>query len=128
MDEEERDALIARMRSVGTLSEMDAAMEEARGWLRGHPGDDRVAAAMQCLEEREERLRDPESAQGWSGVVAAAIVGLVVGAAVYMFSGSLAYSVVAALFIGVEFGFWGWGLAVTMFEKVRRNRSDRSGG
>ena len=42
-------------------------MDEAREWLRTHPGEDRVAAAMQRLEEREERLTNPDSAPNWSG-------------------------------------------------------------
>jgi hypothetical protein len=97
-------------------------LEEARDWLREHPGDDRVASAMQRLEESEERLRDPGGEFGWRTAAAAAVAGLLIGAAVYWISGNWVFSVSAALFVGVELCFLSWGIASGML-RTRRNRS-----
>lgn len=122
MSDEGRDELISRMQRARTPPAANAALEEARDWLREHPGDDRVASAMQRLEERGEGLRDPDGEWGWRAAVAAVVAGLLIGAAVYWISGNWTYAVAAALFIGAELGFWGWGVASGML-RTRRNRS-----
>lgn len=122
MSDEGRDELISRMQSARTPPAANAALEEARDWLREHPGDDRVASAMQRLEESEERLRDPGGEFGWRAAAAAAVAGLLIGAAVYWISGNWMFSVSAALFVGVELCFLSWGIASGML-RTRRNRS-----
>ena len=125
MSDEEREALIASMQFAGAPSEVEVDMDAARRWLQQHPGDDRVAAAMQRLEEREERLSDAGNEPGRQAAVATVVAGLIFGAAVYLVSGSRAYSMAAALFIGVELGFWGWGVATSALRRTRRNRTGR---
>lgn len=124
MSGEEQEALISRMQSASTSAEASTMLEEANDWLREHPGDDRVAAAMQRLEERDEELRDPDGEFGWRAVAAAVVAGLVLGAAVYWISGNWLFSVSVALFVGVELCFFSWGFA----SGVLRTRRNRSGG
>lgn len=122
MSDEDREALISRMQSARTHAEASAVLEEARDWLREHPGDHGIAAAMQRLEESEERLRDPDGEWGWRAAVVAAVAGLLIGVAVYWISGNWLFSVSAALFVGVELCFLSWGFASGML-RTRRNRS-----
>ncbi|CAA9449971.1 MAG: hypothetical protein AVDCRST_MAG37-2222 [uncultured Rubrobacteraceae bacterium] len=58
--DEERRVLIDRMLRARTDREVDAASEAADDWLKTHPGDIRVMAAHERLDERGDRVRDPE--------------------------------------------------------------------
>ncbi len=117
---------MARMQSAGTLSETDEALEEARLWLRKHPGDDRVAAAMQRLEERDERLRDPEAAAGWRGVAAAGVLFSVAAVAIfgalYALTGRWTVSIFVGGVVGLEITWWSREIVMAYAEGRRRNR------
>lgn len=125
MSGEEREALMARMRSAATLSEVDAALEEARTWLRDHPGDDQVTAAMQRLEERGEQLRDPEKTPNWASLVVFVVVAVAVWAVVYVLSGGWALSVLAGVVLGMEVAWWTWETTLAFVENARRSRRGR---
>lgn len=60
MRDEERRALIDRMLGARNESEMEAAEEAADEWLKDNPCDIRVIAAHERLDEKGERVRDPE--------------------------------------------------------------------
>lgn len=129
MSDEEREALVARMQSATTLSEAEAEMDEAREWLRSHPGDDRVAAAMQRLEERKERLRDPRSAPDWRGVAFSVTVFAVSAVAtsglIYVLSGRLALSVIAGVVLSLEATWLLAGVVPDLLSGIIRNRNGR---
>lgn len=54
---------MARMNEYTALSEIGAVMDDALDWLRSYPGDDRMAAAMQRLEEKRMARRPREGAE-----------------------------------------------------------------
>ena len=58
--DEERRALIERMLGARNQREVEAAEEVADEWLKDNPGDIRVIAAHERLDERGDRVRDPE--------------------------------------------------------------------
>ncbi len=58
--DEERRALIDRMLGARNEREIEVAEEVADEWLKDNPGDIRVIAAHERLDERGERVRDPE--------------------------------------------------------------------
>lgn len=120
-DEEEREDLIARMRSVGTTEEVNAVSEEARRWLSDHPGDHRVAAAMQRLEEKQERLEDRERGPNWVGAAVLVAATLTIGGVVFAFSGSWVAAVIAGLLVGLEVAWLAWEGALAFVERRRRN-------
>jgi hypothetical protein len=115
------------MHSAAGSREMEAALEEARVWLREHPGDDRVAAGMQRLEEREERLRDPENAVGWRGVVAVialfSVSALAIFGALYALTGRWTISIFAGVVLALEITWWTWDMVMAYIEDRLRNRS-----
>lgn len=125
MSDEEREALMARMQSAGTLSETGAALEEARDWLREHPGDDGVAAAMQRLEEKQERLEDSKRTPNWASAVVFVASALAVWSPLYVLSGSWTFSVLAGLVLGLEISWWTREITLAFVERTRRNQSGR---
>lgn len=126
MSDEERDALITRLDSATTSPERDAALEQARDWLGEHPADERVATTMQRLEERDEKLRDPESG-GWKRVAAVAAlfsaVALATFGTLYALSGRLVISVVAGVVLGLEITWWTWEATLAYADGRGRNRN-----
>lgn len=104
-------------------------MDEAREWLRSHPGDDRVAAAMQRLEEREEKLQDPHSAPNWRGAAASVTVfaasAVAISGLIYALSGRLALSVIAGVVLSLEVTWLLAGVVPDLIRGVMRNRSGR---
>ena len=57
---EERDTLIDRMLGAATARDVEAANSSADAWLEENPGDERVLAAQERLDERGARVLDPE--------------------------------------------------------------------
>ena len=57
---EERDALIGRMLGAATAWDVEAANASADVWLKENPGDDRVLAAQERLDDKGARVLDPE--------------------------------------------------------------------
>ena len=55
---EERDALIDRMLGARTTWDAEAANAAADAWLRENPGDPRVLAAQERLDEKDARMLD----------------------------------------------------------------------
>lgn len=122
-DDEEREALTSRMQSAGTLSEMDAVIDEARRWFREHPGDERVATAMQRLEERKERREDTEKVPNWASVVVFGVVALVSWVVVYVLSGNWVLSILVGAVLGMEVAWWTWETTLAFVESTRRDRN-----
>lgn len=58
--DEERRVLIDRMLEARNEREIEAAEEVADEWLKDNPGDIRVIVAHERLDERGDRVRDPE--------------------------------------------------------------------
>ena len=58
--EEERAALIDRMLGAVTARDIEEANVSADAWLKENPGDDRVLAAQERLDEKGARVLDPE--------------------------------------------------------------------
>lgn len=58
--DEERRALIERMLGARSEREIEEAAEVADEWLKDNPGDIWVIAAHERLDERGDRVRDPE--------------------------------------------------------------------
>jgi hypothetical protein len=114
---------MVRMRSASTSAEAEASLEEARVWLREHPGDDQVAAAMQRLEEKQERLENPERTLNWASAVVFVVSALAVWGPRYILSGSWTLSVLAGVVLGVEISWWTWEITLAFMERTRRNRS-----
>lgn len=125
MSDEERGELISRMQSARTPSEASLSLDEARHWLREHPEDNQVAAAMQSLEEREERLEDPERTPNWASAAVFVASALTVWGALYVLSGNWTLSVIAGVILGLEASWWTWEITLAF---VQRTRRDRSGG
>ena len=57
---EERAALIDRMLGAATARDVEAANASADAWLKENPGDNRVLAAQERLDEKGARVLDPE--------------------------------------------------------------------
>lgn len=123
MSDEERDQLIARMECVSASHEAGPALEEAREWLREHPGDEGVAVAVQRPEERQERLENPERSPNWAGAAVFVVSALAVWGPLYMLSGNWTLSVLAGVVIGVEISWWTWEITLAFVQRTRRNRS-----
>ncbi len=62
--DEERDALIDRMLGARTVRDAEAANASADAWLKKNPGDLRIIAAQERLDEKDARMRDPERGGG----------------------------------------------------------------
>lgn len=129
MSDDKREALIARMQSAGTFSEVEVAMNEAREWLRTHPGEDRVAAAMQRLEEREERLANPGSAPDWRGIAASitvfAVAAIAISGLLYALSGRWTISVIAGVVLSLKVTWLIFGVMTELIRSTGRNRNGR---
>ena len=93
--DEERRALIERMLGARREREIEAAAEVADEWLEDNPGDIRVIAAHERLDERGDRVRDPErKIDRVTLAVFAAVFSLVAG----MLTGNV-YAALAAGFL-----------------------------
>ena len=93
--DEERRALIERMLGARSEREIEAAAEVADEWLEDNPGDIRVIAAHERLDERGDRVRDPErKIDRVTLAVFAAVFSLVAG----MLTGNV-YAALAAGFL-----------------------------
>ncbi len=94
--DEERRALIERMLGARNEREVEAAEEIADEWLKDNPGDIRVIAAHERLDERGDRVRDPERKINQVTLAVFAAVFSVVA----LIGGALTGSVYAALAAG----------------------------
>lgn len=96
MREEERRALIDCMLGSRNEREIETAEEAADEWLKDNPGDMRVIAAQERLDERGDRVRSPERKVNWVTLAVFATV----FSSVALVGGALTGNLYAALAAG----------------------------
>ena len=103
VEDEGRDALIERMLRARTVEDAEAANVSADAWLKENPGDPRVLAAQERLDEKGARMRDPERGTDRVTLVVYACAFLLAAVSVLVLTGSF----YAAGFAGLisAFGF-----------------------
>ncbi len=114
--DEERDALIDRMLGARTVGDAEAANASADAWLKD-PGDLRIIAAQERLDEKGARMRDPERNAGQTTL--AVYICAFSGAALVVFAltGRLYAAGLAGLLVVFGFPWDGVGEAIVEWRR-----------
>jgi hypothetical protein len=110
MEQEKQRTLVDTMTSAKTKEEITEAQREAELWLEQNPADTDVAVAKQTLDEKAEKLDDPEHKANkatWVTLALAIPLAVVVS---LMFSVSWGAAVVIGVYVGMEIAWWVWEL------------------
>ena len=99
--DEARTELIDRMLGARTVRDVDDAEVLADRWLDENPGDPRVLAAQERLEEMGAKIRDPEQGADRATLVEFVVAFSVAASVVFMLTG-MPY---AALIVGLIVAF-----------------------
>lgn len=123
MDSDRRGSLIYRMTSAKGEEEITEAQQDADLWLRANPGDTDVAAAKQTLDERSEKLDDPERSANKATWIALGVAIPLAIAVSLMFSASWGIAVAGGVYVGAEIASFVWGVVREGGEESRSKRN-----
>jgi len=96
------------MTSAKTKEEITEAQREADLWLEQNPADTDVAVAKQTLDEKAEKLDDPEHKANKATWIALALAIPLAVVVALMFSVSWGVAVVIGAYVGMEIAWWVW--------------------
>lgn len=125
MDSEKRGSLIDRMTSAKSEEDITKAQQDADIWLRENPADTDVAAAKQTLDERSEKLDDPERSANKATWIALGVAVPLAIAVSLMFSTSWGIAVAVGVQAGMVIAYYVWEFVGAWAAESRSKKRDR---
>ncbi len=122
---EDRGALIDRMLEARSEQEVEAAEEDAEGWLKENPDDIRVIAASERLAKTGARARDPERRANRLSLSVFAVVFASVALAAGALTGSPYAALAAGLLVAVPLTELVWELVHERSGNAARRNGER---
>lgn len=108
MNNEKRKTLLYSMASAKSEEEISRARWKADLWLQENPGDTDIAVAKQTLDDKSEKLNDPERQANKAAWVTLAVAVPLAILASFTFSVSWGIAVAFGTYVGMQIALHVW--------------------
>lgn len=123
MNNEKRKTLLYSMASAKSEQEITRAQWEADLWLREHPEDTAIAAAKRTLDNKSEKLNNPERQANKAAWVTLMVAVPLAITASFTFSVSWGIAVVFGTYVGMQIALHVWEFVGVWAESRSKRKS-----